>query len=344
VLGGLSHWQGFLKGNAWCLLGKGDSFPRVRSLGKIFLYLTVVLLGGALVAPQVWHLLQKLPVGCLGGLVDEVRGMPFHRYLSRSLQVTAVVMLWPLLRSLRIRSFEEFGLFRNPCPFRDLGAGVSAGLLCALFLEPALLLSGAFGLHAPLSLSILHILPRILLTAVAVATMEEFLFRGVVLGFFRQVMNPSIAIFFSSVIFAAVHFLNLPSSSTVETPEWWSGITLICSLWNALPAWPILGWAFASLFAAGMILGWMTMRTGSLWAAIGLHGTWIMSQQLFNTIAGFQVQPAGGFLPYFGSPQCNGMVPVGLVPLSTLLLSGLFVVLLLRKRPSPPWYPNSCRL
>jgi membrane protease YdiL (CAAX protease family) len=118
---------------------------------------------------------------------------------------------------------------------------------------------------------------------------------------------------------------------------------MIGSIGGAMPPWPVLGWAFATLLAAGLILAWMTVRTGSLMASIGLHGCWILGQQAFNRSAYFIVQPPEAFLPFFGAPQCNGMVPVGLIPLASLLIAGLLVGILLRYRAMPPIYPLGAR-
>jgi membrane protease YdiL (CAAX protease family) len=262
-----------------------------------------------LAAPQAWHLIQALPPDWLHGLIGNVQGMPFHRYLSRSLQVAAILLLWPLLRSLRIRSLAEFGIKRNPSPLHDFSIGLAAGVLCAILLQPVLLLSGSFVLRHGWDTSVLHALPRILM----------------------------MAIIYSSALFAGVHFLNLPSAgSHAASPVWSSGFAILGSLGSALPPWPVLSLAFATLFAAGLILAWMTVRTASLWAAFGLHSCWILGQQLFNAAAGFQVSPPGGLLPFFGPTQCNGMVPVGLVPLGSLLIAGVFAAVLLRKRERPP--------
>ena len=266
--------------------------------------------------------------------------MPFHRYLSRSLQVAAILLLWPLLRSLRIRSFAELGLHGSGRPLKDLMVGLFSGAFCILLLESAALYSGAFVIHPGWSAGLMGTLPRFLLTAAVVATLEEFLFRGVLLGFFRQVMVPSVAIILSSIIFAEVHFLNLPTAASGEaSPAWWSGLSVLGSLGSSLPPLAILGWAFTTLFVAGIILAWMTVHTGSLWAAIGLHGSWILGQQVFNSVAGFRVQPPDGLLPLFGPSQCHGMVPVGLIPLGALVLAGFLAVILLRHRRQPPLYP-----
>ena len=295
-------------------------------------------------APIAWHLVQSFSPHLWNGHVGQIQAMPFHRYLSRSLQVAAIVLLWPLMRSLHVRSLKEFGLFPNPRCMRDMTIGFSAGIFCALLMQPLLIFSGAFVLNADWSSHLLLALPRLLLTAAVVAILEEFLFRGVLLGFLRQVMDPMLAILISALIFAGVHFLNLPSSGSASLPpSWSSGLAMIASLGGALPPWQMLLAAFATLFVAGVIVAWMTVRTGSLWSAIGLHGSWVLSQQLFNTAAGFQVHPQNALLPFLGPSQCNGMVPVGLVPLLSLLLAGFLVTILLRKRTQPPIFPLSGR-
>lgn len=308
----------------------------MSSLGKIFLYLSAVIVAGALAAPQAWHLIHLLPSDFLHGLAGQVQGMPFHRYLSRSLQVSAIILLWPLLRSLRVRSLSEFGIMPNPRPWRDLGAGVAAGAFCMALLLPVLILTGAFAPHAMWLSELLRALPRVLATALVVGVMEEFLFRGVLLGFLRQVTIAPVAIVLSAVIFAAVHFLNLPPGSPSDLPpRWWSGLAVLSAIGGALPPLPVLSLAFLTLFSAGIILGWLTVRTGSLHAAIGLHAVWILGQQLFNKAAAFHVVPPGDFLPFIGPSQCSGMVPVGIVPLAALLLAGFLTAVLLRRRPMP---------
>jgi len=315
------------------------TFSGVSSLGKIFLYLAAVVLAGALAAPQAWELIHRLSPDLFGGFLGKIQGMPFHRYLSRSIQVAAIVLLIPLLRSLRIRSLRSFSLVPNPRPFRDLGIGMAAGLLCMALMIPSFLRFGACTLAPDWEPGFLHALPRVAATAVAVALLEEFLFRGVLLGLLRQVMVPSVAVFLAAIPFALLHFFNLPrgasgSGGEVESVNWWSGLHSLSQAMTSLPPLSLLLWGLATLFCAGLLLGWLTVRTGSLHAAIGLHGVWILGQQLFNKVSVFQPELAV-LLPFIGPSQCSGAVPTGLVPLGALLLGGFLAAVLLRKRPLP---------
>jgi len=309
------------------------TFSGVSYLGKIFLYLAAVVLAGALVAPQAWELIHRLSPDLFGGFLGKIQGMPFHRYLSRSIQVSALVLLLPLLRSLRIRSLRAFSLVPNPRSLRDLGIGVTAGLLCMALMIPFFLRFGACSLSPDWEAALGHALPRVAATAVAVALLEEFLFRGVLLGLLRQVMVPSAAVFLAAIPFAALHFLNLPRGEGGSV-AWWSGLSSLAQAVTSLPPWPLLLWGMATLFVAGLLLGWLTVRTGSLHAAIGLHGVWILGQQLFNKVSVFQPDTAA-LLPFIGPAQCSGAVPIGLVPLGALALGGFLAAVLLRGHPLP---------
>ena len=322
----------------------GDTFSGVSSLGKIFLYLAAVILAGALAAPQAWELIHRLSPALLGGILGKIQGMPFHRYLSRSIQVSALVLLIPLFLSLRFRSLRAFSLVPNPRGFRDLGIGMTAGLLCMVLIVPVYMGFGACSLSSDWELLFIHALPRIALTAVAVALLEEFLFRGVLLGLLRQVMVPSVAVVMAAIPFAIIHFFNLPRGGVGESVgrgvgdgvsvSWWSGLSSLTQTVASLPSWPLLLYGVATLFVAGLLLGWLTVRTGSLHAAVGLHGVWILGQQLFNKISVFQPDLVV-LLPFIGPSQCSGAVPTGLIPLGALLIGGFLAAVLLRKRPLP---------
>jgi uncharacterized protein len=243
---------------------------------------------------------------------------PFYRYLTRATQLTAFILLGPLLYWLGIRSTRELGLERNPRGARD----VLAGFLLAL--APGALL-GAACLFLDLYRMKQELLPLVLLriaaTAGIVAVIEEFLFRGVLLGLALRSFTPWPAALGVSIAFAGVHFLR-PSKQAESSVEWWTGIAQILRVLDAAP--PLSLWiaGFLSLFAAGMILAFAVLRTRSLWLSIGLHAGWIFCQQALQWLAKYRVQPPESLLPWIGPNVVSGAVPTGLVPLSALLLTG----------------------
>jgi membrane protease YdiL (CAAX protease family) len=286
----------------------------VPALGKILLYLVVVVLLGAVSAPPIYWILHET--------VD----YPFYRYLSRVTQVTAFVLLGPLLFWLGIRSTREFGLQRNPMAIRDAVTGF------ALALAPGALLGGAYLMFDVYRIKqdlILFLLIRMALTAGFVAVVEEFLFRGVLLGLAAKAFGKWPAALGVSLAFAAVHFLR-PGKQLDPAVEWWSGLAQIARVFDTAPPMPLLFLGFVSLSVAGMILAMATLWTRSLWLAIGLHAGWIFCQQALQWLAKYRVKPPEALIPWIGPNVVSGAVPTGLLPLGVLLLTGTGVWYYLR--------------
>jgi membrane protease YdiL (CAAX protease family) len=279
---------------------------RVPALGKILLYLVVVVLLGAVLSPPIYWMLHEA--------VD----FPFYRYLSRVTQVTAFVLLGPLLFWLGIRSTREFGLERNPRAMRDALAGLALALVPGALFGGVYLLLDIYRIKQEIIFGLLF---RLALTAGFVAVVEEFLFRGVLLGLAAKAFGRWPAALGVSLAFAAVHFLR-PGKQADSVVEWWSGLAQIARVFEALPPPMILLSGLVSLFVAGMILAAATLRTRSLWLAIGLHAGWIFCQQVLQWLARYRVKPPDDLMPWVGPNVVSGAVPTGLLPLGALLLTG----------------------
>jgi membrane protease YdiL (CAAX protease family) len=83
------------------------------------------------------------------------------------------------------------------------------------------------------------------------AVSEELVFRGFVLRTLAEAGAWRLAVAGSAACYASAHFLKLDAG--------WQAVAL-----------PWLG-----LFTAGLMFGWLTLRTGALWAASGLHAGWV---------------------------------------------------------------------
>lgn len=284
------------------------------ALGKILLYLVVVVFLGAVLAPPTYWMLHEA--------VD----FPFYRYLSRVTQLTAFVLLGPLLFWLGIRSTREFGLERNPLAVRDALAGFLLAAAPGALFGGAYLIFDVYRIKQDLAP---FLLLRIMMTAGFVAVVEEFLFRGVLLGLAVKAFGRRPAVVGVSLVFAGIHFLR-PGPQPEANVEWWSGLAQIVRVFDTAPALPVLASGFISLLVAGIILALATLRTRSLWLPIGIHAGWIFCQQTLQWLARYRVKPPEAFLPWVGPNVVSGAVPTGLVPLGALLLTGLAVWFYLR--------------
>lgn len=290
----------------------------MNPLQKIFLYLGAVLACGLLLSPPIYWLFQWLAThGWFAALAE----FPFYRYFSRITQVSAIILLPVLIWSLAVRSLAELGLERNPLRWRDLGAGVLTAFVPFAVLMGGLLYFEVYRFRGDADWVKIF---RIFATAGIVACVEEFLFRGVLQGLVQRQQGRNIALWATALVFAAVHFLR-PARASAGEVTWTSGFSQLFSFIDGLPPMPQLISGFLALLIIGLILGKATQLTQSLWLAIGLHAGWIFCMQTMNTLAKFRLKPPEAFWPWTGPSVVSGMVPTGLLPLLTLLLTAVLV-------------------
>ena len=302
------------------------------AIGKIFIYLAAVFFAGALVAPPVFWLGQALEAA---GITDWLAKFPFHRVLSRCLQVSALILLFPALRWIGLRRPSDLYLRRSPMAMADLSVGLVSSVVLVAVLAVVCLVAGWLEWRPGVAWSGLG---RIVVTAVFVSGIEEIVFRGVVLGLCLWSLPKTGAIACTSALFALVHFIKPPKTDIApDAVHWWSGVAEAMRFADGIPAGWLLFFGVASLFVAGWILGSAAFATRSLWLPIGLHAGWVFAQQTSNLF----LQPAAASavgLPWLGPNLVSGAVPTGLLPLGALLITGLLVKLYLRHvfRPVGP--------
>jgi membrane protease YdiL (CAAX protease family) len=155
-------------------------------------------------------------------------------------------------------SWAEMGLRLPP---RRAIAALGRG---ALYAPPVVVVTAllaavivpAFGVSPPSPLPptgtatglVLHLLAGAVLAPVA----EEVLFRGVAVTAWARTSGPRNAIVWSAVLFAGAHILATGGSTFSEG----AALALVAAL-GRLPV--------------ALVLGWLYLRSGTLWASIGLH-------------------------------------------------------------------------
>lgn len=291
---------------------------------RLLVYFSGVILLACLISPPLYWAGSALADW---GVLPFLQGFPFHRYFSRCMQIAAVLMLWPAFRWIGIRRIAELGLERNPLWRRDLLAGLAIAFIPVLALGMGYMTFDIY--HWKKGLSIAGGL-SILATAGTVAILEEFLFRGVLLGLCLRSMKPVAAVLVSSAVFAIVHFMRVAKPASKEAVSWASGFAQIPQAFSSAPPWPLLGWGIFSLLLAGILLAFVTLRTRSLFLPIGIHAGWIIGQQGLQWAAKFRIKPSEALLPWVGPNVVSGAVPTGLVPSAALLLAMALAIYYLR--------------
>jgi len=301
----------------------------LKQIGKILLYLIATVVLGALLAPPLYWLGQAvLHYGAQHGLVSfhEVKGhsvatgplaflsQKFRRYFDRAILVAAFVFLWPLVRSLKIRSWKELGLEQNPCRWRQFILGLLISIGSVALLGLVAIQYGGYAFYSPIPWKQIALLP---FSALAVAVIEETLFRGVLQGVVQRASTRGAAFLFVPALYAIVHFLKPPGDAFAQTSiGWGSGFvqTLLAMRQFADPK--MVAGGLLTLFVVGIILGYARLRTRSLWLPVGLHAGWIIAKMGFTKIA----RGNGSGWPLFG-----GDLLTGLAPLLVVMLTGIVV-------------------
>ena len=257
---------------------------------------------------------RELP-GALEWLGAACERADFRRYFNRALVIAAVGLLPCLLCRVRVARVWAGGMgepgvclsWRSAAVQMAVGCGVAGGILWGMgILLEAL---GAYVLKPqPLAWGALP--GKIAGAAVGASLVEEWLFRGLLLGLWLRFAKPLAACVGTSVFFAFIHFLKLPDGVEIVAPE------------SALAGFEFLGEIllhfteplffvadFATLFVMGMILSQARLRTGGLWFPMGLHAGWIMAFKSFNlryaSVSGHPLHPWG-----VGDTLRSGLVPM----------------------------------
>jgi len=293
----------------------------LKDIGKILLYLIATVLLGALLAPALFWGAHALTDRIANQrLIQFLAETDFQRFFNRAVLISAFVLLWPLVRSLRIRNFfDDLGLARDRRRWRHLATGLFIAITTMILLGAVLVWTDCYYLKKQVPW---EKLAWLLPTAFSVAIIEELLFRGGIQGVVQRSVTDDFALIFVAALFAIVHFLrpeeNVVASNAVT---WKSGYALVPhAFWQFEQPQLLLG-GFTTIFLLGLLLGYTRCRTRSLWMPIGLHAGFILGKMSFSKMT----KRTAEAWPWFGPD-----ILVGLGPVIVLLVVGIIIWLLLR--------------
>ena len=292
----------------------------LTAAGKIISYLLGVVLLGALLAPP----LYRLGVACSRiSALHFLQDTDFQRYFARSILISAFLLLPLILRWIGLERFRDLGLSRNPLGWRNLVVGFLVAVAVTAALGLIAIQSGIYTWksHLPWNL-----VAGVFLPALTVAVIEEFLFRGAILGLVRQTVSTVPAIVLVSALFSMVHFLR-PVDGQISVVHWYSGFVLLGKLFGRFSDPLLVGGGFMTIFILGLLLAHSAVRTRSLWLSIGIHAGTVFGKMSFNKLTKQLTQAP----PWFG-PELT----VGLGSVVTLLFLWFVIWLLFLRRAFPP--------
>jgi uncharacterized protein len=268
----------------------------LKDAAKLFAYFFAVVIGGALLAPPLfWSARSVSPF---------FAKFDFEDFFHRALLICAIAFIWPLLRSLRLHSLRDLQLDRNRDSMRDVIAGFLLASLPLLICTFVLMATRIFILKTVLPWSSVV---GVVGAAIAVPLIEEFFFRGLLLGILLRDLRPTIATLITSAFFAILHFLKASGDSN-DVVTWFSGFRSIANSFAQFADPTMVLALFATLFLIGWIFADARLRTRSLFLPIGLHSGWI----LVAGVVGKLTRRSTTMLPWLGTNLLTGLLPLAL--------------------------------
>ncbi len=323
------------------LLAKSCSLKRFfqSEAGAAVLWVLSSLLLASILAPWVYQGGKALAAAAtsreLPGILEWLGGAcgksKFARFYSRSLSFSALIFLPFLYRRIRQLRASEQGTNSTiaiahwkSSPVQILtGLVISGGLLWGL-----VMILQALGVYAPdpHPPKLPKFLAAVLIPTVAASLIEEWMFRGLLLGLWLKSSRPLMACVGTSLLFAFLHFLEPPVGFAIHDPSApTAGFELLGRVLFHFTDPQFFVTDFATLFVVGMILAWARLRTGALWFSIGLHAGWVLVFKICNLL---YVDVLDHPLHPWGVGK---NIRSGLLPMITLGLTALLCHIVLRR-------------
>src|SRR5437660_5209989 len=237
---------------------------------RLLVYLLATVLVGALLAPWLFWSAKWFAAHSQFTFLARYE---FETFFHRGLLLAALVLLWPLVRSLRFRNLSDLQLVPDLHWRRNLLAGFLLSATPLVCCGAFLIASPIFSVRGAINWAAVH---KVVAATAFVPIIEETFFRGLVLGVLLRSGRKYMSIFFTSAFYSIVHFLKAPEQ-TSPSVTWASGFNSIAHAFAQFADLVLVAAGFTTLFLIGWILADARLRTRALWLPIGLHAGWIFT-------------------------------------------------------------------
>jgi len=216
-------------------------------------------------------------------ILENFIDLPFYKLVGHITLICGLIFSGIYLKYHQLYSRQAFGFGLPKNIFlRDLLQGLFAGILILAFIKLILILSGVHQIKPNLDYfwsNIFSIFFKAILTGLVVGLIEESIFRGALFSSLYKKTNAFIAIFLTSFVYAAVHFLKyreLPEGSEIT---WLTGMEMLPDAFFKL-SYPNITDHFLTLFTLGVLLSMIRLRNGNIALCIGIHAGIVMTLKI----------------------------------------------------------------
>lgn len=224
---------------------------------------------------------------------------PFHRIGARIGMLAVLVGFALGARRLGLADRASLGyavprgeFLCELCLALGLGVALMLAVVAAMQALGLIDWSRAAGLP-PLALG--KIIGRGLLSALAIAFIEESCLRGAMFAGVARESGVRMAVVLTAVVFTATHFFASYHIAADQVTAG-SGLRLVAGTLHAFGTPLQNADAFLALFAVGVLLGMVRAATGNIAACVGLHAGWVWVMLVVHEMALPRAGAAFGFL------------------------------------------------
>jgi membrane protease YdiL (CAAX protease family) len=215
----------------------------------------------------------------LFSLLQHIADIPPHKLVTRGGKLLALPGFFLLVVWIGLYSRQALGYgLPKPTFIRQMALGWLVGLAILLLLAGTLITLDV-RVFKPLKDSFVQDLIKTLasglIAGLLVALIEETFFRGAMFQAIRRQGTALSAITLTSLLYAAVHFIDPLPLPKGEPVEWLSGLQILGSAFWQFGEWATFD-SFIALFAVGVFLGLVRERHGNIAYCIGLHAGWVL--------------------------------------------------------------------
>jgi membrane protease YdiL (CAAX protease family) len=208
---------------------------------------------------------------------------PFPRIFDRTVMVTLLIAMLFAARDLNLGSLLSRG-FKHPLApsvARAIRGFVVAMCAIAILFALALAVGGAgVGNHTAAA----ALIPKYLLSAIAIAIIEEAFFRAFLLGGMMEDFGNRVALIASAAIYALAHLVRSPARYYVSGYEPAAGLFNLAHSVDQFSNPAIAIPTLIGLFLLGLVLGEAYILTGSVYFSMGLHCGFVLGSKLWPKI------------------------------------------------------------
>jgi len=250
-------------------------------------------------------------------LTSKFAGWPFHRVASRIAMLVLAFTLAVVCRHMRLHTRRDFGY---GLPWRRF---LTLCLLWGAVGVATAALGAAFLLWTQLRIGVPYV-ASVYLTAlgsgIAVALIEETVFRGVMHTAIERESGPWMATLLTAPLFAVLHFVAKVRIAP-EDVGWGSGFDLLLLSFAPLAHPALVLDVFLSWLTVGLILSLTRVLTGNISVAIGLHAGWVVVLRLL------QLCTVGGSAPAYSHwvSRFDGLLGLWLLPWGLGIAAALWI-------------------